>query len=302
MREFAVELFNGEHLLHRLRLILRKGHHRLITQGFFTHERIGNLAVPLLHQISGYGEVTLEVLQAGLGDVGILHRQRAANTTAVAGIELNEFQIGNMFILDLVQHLDHILDAVGRKIAVIKECSGFTARSRPGNTDKTGLRGNGGIGNIPHFGNETEVNVTHGQNSVHGTAILRLGVFYVADLCGARRNKEAAHAIGRNIGIFLPCLLLGKSCGHFHRRQKGQHVLAKRRKANADDAAHSRTGRTDDGLFDILAPQVVPGIAGDQLRSPCHLEHAVKAHSQKAFENDIRIVQSVKLPVQSGSR
>ena len=56
--------------------------------------------------ISGYGEILTERAESRLCDKGIFHVKRSANTTAVAGIELDEIKISYSSVLYLIENVD----------------------------------------------------------------------------------------------------------------------------------------------------------------------------------------------------
>ena len=73
------------------------------------------------------------------------------------------------------------------------------------------------------------------------------------------------------------------------------------RKADGDQANHRRTGRRDLWHGPVrLLEDPLPGEAGEHFTGGRRLVHMVKAQLQKAVEDDVHIVQVLKLPIEGG--
>ena len=79
------------------------------------------------------------------------------------------------------------------------------------------------------------------------------------------------------------------------------NVVKKRRKSETYKSHNYRTGRTDGRLGDSLGFEVESGVSRNQLSGLRHLEYVVKSDLDKSVENEVDVLEIVKLTVERRS-
>ena len=90
----------------------------------------------------------------------------------------------------------------------------------------------------------------------------------------------------------------------FDGRHHGDHVVAKIRKPQRDQANDNGAGGVDDGVADVFLAHVAARVFRHDLSRLRHLEHIVKADVEKPLQDIVHVVQIHKLTVKrrSGKR
>ena len=100
------------------------------------HGDILQLVVKLYHvpvlalegePVAGHRQTLHQLFDAHPGAVGVLHRQTAPHAPLDAGVELEEVGLRQTAVLDLLQHADHVGDAVHRHIPLAHPGGGLAA-------------------------------------------------------------------------------------------------------------------------------------------------------------------------------
>lgn len=81
--------------------------------------------------VAGDRELPHESLDPHPRAIGIFHVEATAHTALGAGPQLDEVGLGQASVLDFLQHLNHVFDAVHRHIPLIEARGRTRRRSRP---------------------------------------------------------------------------------------------------------------------------------------------------------------------------
>ena len=157
MRQSLEDLLHLRHHLHRLRNVLVEAEDVGVVGELVLPHHPLKLAV--LKVVEGNGQEFAEDLDTRLSDIGILDREHAAYAAAGAGVELDEVHAVDMFVLELLEHADHVLYAVGGEIFVAQHRRRLASRGSPADAHKSRLPERLDLGEVIHNVGELGINL-----------------------------------------------------------------------------------------------------------------------------------------------
>ena len=231
------------------------------------------------------------------GGVGVFHAQAAPHTPLGAGGELDKVYLRLTSVLDLLQHLDGVLNAVHRQI--FGGLAGMALAAGNGQSDAGGPGGEHGPGvpDLLHGAEQTAVQIPDGKGAVQHRFFQSLRIVGRRHLGGAGDNGEHADLLRRQAGLPLG-LPPGQDGGQLHGQDQRIHMVDELGKADLnepqDGGAIGGDQRHGPRLF--LLPAA--GVLRQQLGRPGRLKYPVKAHLQQSVEHQIDVPKVLKLAVE----
>ena len=251
--------------------------------------------LPALHRLER--RPVHHAAQAVLGHKAVFHRQRAAQTAVDAGQPLKIGQVAEARVLDGLQHVHHVLDAVHAQRALDAHGLRLTAGHRPLDANHARAvdlqRRKALLEEHAHL----RVHVLDRDHAVDvglGEARRRADRRH---LRRAGRDEERAH-IGDIHAVLLCIFLLGDLGRRLHGRNEVDHVVQQRREIDLNQPHDGRAGGGDHGLGPVLLAHRAADRIGDDLRAARDLKHIDKAQPEQRRDDRLRLMHALELRVQ----
>ena len=90
--------------------------------------------------VERHRQILAQLVDTRLRDIGVFNIEDAADAAAGTGVELDEFHVADTLVLQFLQNLDHVFDAVRREVLVAQHGGSFSAGGRPADAEQAGLR------------------------------------------------------------------------------------------------------------------------------------------------------------------
>ena len=120
-------------------------------------------------------------------DISIFYGQGSSHTAAVAGVQFDECQSVQLFILQFLQYAQDVHDTVRGEIIVSQQPGCFPAGIAPADADPAGAGERRQLALImPHMGQEERIYILDGDNIVDITLLNSQGGFCVGYFGGTR--------------------------------------------------------------------------------------------------------------------
>ena len=100
------------------------------------------LAGTVVRRQSG-GKLVHHLLEPRLGDKRVFHRERTADAAGVAGVQLDEINVGELAVLQRFENADNVFNAGSGKMVRLARGGRLSAGDRPADADGACLRING---------------------------------------------------------------------------------------------------------------------------------------------------------------